>query len=159
MKAFSHITGGGLSENIPRVLPENVKVELDASQWTVPAVFGWLSQSGNIDEQEMSRTFNCGIGAVLIVKAENANEIQSLIEVNSETVWRIGSVKSCSKNGNETLLSNVKFEQRLEDLIVYLIVYCSTCVTSNTVSNCIIEMSVLSILSIQAFLVYFLFIF
>ncbi|PIK51511.1 putative trifunctional purine biosynthetic protein adenosine-3-lik e, partial [Apostichopus japonicus] len=107
VKAFSHITGGGLSENIPRVLPENVKVELDASQWTVPAVFGWLSQSGNIDEQEMSRTFNCGIGAVLIVKAENANEIQSLIEVNSETVWRIGSVKSCSKNDQQVVITGL----------------------------------------------------
>ena len=99
MKALSHITGGGLLENIPRVLPDNMKAELDANQWTIPTVFGWLLQSGNIEEHEMSRTFNCGIGAVLIVKANEADEVKLLIEANRETVWKIGSVKSRLDNG------------------------------------------------------------
>lgn len=67
VKAIAHITGGGLLENIPRVLPDNLAVQLDGVTWNIPPIFGWLAAKGNVDEQEMLRTFNCGIGMILIL--------------------------------------------------------------------------------------------
>jgi phosphoribosylformylglycinamidine cyclo-ligase len=73
VKGIAHITGGGLTENIPRVLPENVCARLDRSKWHRPAVFDWLQKKGHIEDAEMHRTFNCGVGMVLVVgKAEAA---------------------------------------------------------------------------------------
>lgn len=99
MKAFSHITGGGLLENIPRVLPNHLKVELDSSQWRVPPVFGWLARTGNVDEDEMARTFNCGIGGALIVNSKEVDEVLEMIQRNGETAWKIGFVKPCHQGG------------------------------------------------------------
>ncbi len=67
VKGMAHITGGGLLENVPRVLPENVVAQLDGKAWHTPALFDWLREMGNIAPQEMYRTFNCGIGMVVIV--------------------------------------------------------------------------------------------
>ncbi|XP_019761020.1 trifunctional purine biosynthetic protein adenosine-3 isoform X1 [Dendroctonus ponderosae] len=80
VKAFAHITGGGLQENIPRVLPDHLAVELDASTWEVPSVFSWVATAGGISETEMLRTFNCGIGGVVIVKPEHSPEILSIVK-------------------------------------------------------------------------------
>ena len=66
IKALAHITGGGLSENLPRVLPDGLAAHIDLATWTAPAVFGWLARAGNLDDAEMLRTFNCGIGLVLV---------------------------------------------------------------------------------------------
>lgn len=74
IKAVAHITGGGLLENVPRILPSSVKVQLDASRWNIPALFGWIAGSG-ISEKEMLCTFNCGVGLVLIVSAEAKDEV------------------------------------------------------------------------------------
>ncbi len=92
IKAMAHITGGGLIENIPRVLPEKLGVELDASQWEIPPVFSWIAQIGNIESEEMSRTFNLGIGMVLIVSKHEAEEICTRLEQAGEKVWVIGNV-------------------------------------------------------------------
>lgn len=91
IKALAHITGGGLLENIPRVLPHHVTVELDMQAWHVLPVFRWLQKIGNIDPQELVRTFNCGIGMVAIV---NKNDVSAILEdlKNKETVFEIGSV-------------------------------------------------------------------
>lgn len=80
VKAFAHITGGGLIENIPRVLPENLSVELDAKKWKIPEVFAWLAVVGGINESELLRTFNCGIGGVVIVAKEEEGTILRLLQ-------------------------------------------------------------------------------
>jgi phosphoribosylformylglycinamidine cyclo-ligase len=92
VKAMAHITGGGLLENIPRVLPEGLGVALDAKSWTAPPVFKWLAKAGNIDPQEMARTFNCGIGLILIVDAAHADEIKKILTSHGEKVYAIGEV-------------------------------------------------------------------
>uniref|UniRef100_A0A8D3BTA4 Trifunctional purine biosynthetic protein adenosine-3 n=1 Tax=Scophthalmus maximus TaxID=52904 RepID=A0A8D3BTA4_SCOMX len=74
VKAYAHITGGGLLENIPRVLPQELAVDLDASRWSLPPVFSWLHKEGGLSEEEMARTFNCGLGAVLVVAPPGCSE-------------------------------------------------------------------------------------
>jgi len=92
IKALAHITGGGLLENIPRVLPENCGAELVGATWTAPPVFGWLQQQGNIADEEMARTFNCGIGMTVIVDpADAADTVQAFAE-QGETAMEIGRV-------------------------------------------------------------------
>ncbi|KAG8136555.1 hypothetical protein E2320_005124 [Naja naja] len=91
VKAYAHITGGGLLENIPRVLPASVGVVLDALHWKMPSIFSWLQREGNLSEEEMARTFNCGIGAVLIVQKELAGKVLSDIRKHEEA-WLIGKV-------------------------------------------------------------------
>ncbi|KAL1138229.1 hypothetical protein AAG570_009918 [Ranatra chinensis] len=80
VKAIAHITGGGLVENIPRVLKDSLKVSLDASLWDIPLVFPWLAVAGKINESEMLRTFNCGIGLVLIVSTKHKNDVLSKLD-------------------------------------------------------------------------------
>ncbi|WP_417318317.1 phosphoribosylformylglycinamidine cyclo-ligase [Emcibacter sp.] len=92
LKGLSHITGGGFVENIPRVLPKNVAVEVDAGTWTLPPVFDWLRTQGNITAAEMAKTFNCGIGMAVVVAAENADRARNIFEDNGETVYTIGRV-------------------------------------------------------------------
>ncbi|WP_448581609.1 phosphoribosylformylglycinamidine cyclo-ligase [Thermaurantiacus sp.] len=89
---LAHITGGGLLENVPRVLPEGLRAILDASSWPWPPLFGWLAARGRIAPAELLRTFNCGIGMVAIVAAEDANALIADLAATGEEVWRIGSV-------------------------------------------------------------------
>lgn len=93
IKAMSHITGGGFSENIPRVLPEGLGAELDLSCLTPPAVFGWLASAGGIEDREMLRTFNCGTGMVLVVSAGQQDEVTACLDAAGETVTVIGHVE------------------------------------------------------------------
>lgn len=92
IKALAHITGGGFPENIPRVLPKNLAVELDLSAIEVPPVFAWLAKQGNIAEHEMLRTYNCGIGMIVIVEAKDAADITSLLQQQGEKVIALGTV-------------------------------------------------------------------
>ena len=100
VKGLAHITGGGLIENIPRVLPAGLGVALDAAAWAVPPVFGWLSRAGGVRGEEMARTFNCGIGMVVIVSSEREQEITAALKAAGETVWRIGRVVSDATHGS-----------------------------------------------------------
>lgn len=94
INALAHITGGGLTENLPRVMPENSKGVIDLSSWSKPAIFDWLQQQGNIEEQEMLRTFNCGIGMVVVVEKENAAAIQQHFAESGIENWIIGSIET-----------------------------------------------------------------
>jgi phosphoribosylformylglycinamidine cyclo-ligase len=92
VKGMAHITGGGLTENVPRVLPEGVQARLDKSRWPRPPVFSWLQAQGGVDEDEMHRVFNCGIGMVVIVAPEHADRACLLLAAAGEAVHRIGTI-------------------------------------------------------------------
>jgi phosphoribosylformylglycinamidine cyclo-ligase len=90
--ALAHITGGGLTENLPRVLPEGLGAGIDLTSWTVPPVFRWMAENGGMADGEMLKTFNCGVGMVLVVGADEADGLTSLLEEMGEAVSRIGVV-------------------------------------------------------------------
>ena len=92
VKAIAHITGGGLTENLPRVLPAGVKARIDPQSWSRPAIFQWLQQQGSVIEAEMWRTFNCGIGMVVCVAVADVEHALTLLREAGETVWRIGEI-------------------------------------------------------------------
>ncbi|MFO7603767.1 MAG: phosphoribosylformylglycinamidine cyclo-ligase [Gammaproteobacteria bacterium] len=92
--ALSHITGGGLLENLPRVMPANTRAVIDSSSWQRPAVFDWLQQQGNIAPTEMYRTFNCGVGMVLVVAQKDAQAACDLLSAQGETPSIIGHIAS-----------------------------------------------------------------
>ena len=90
--ALAHITGGGLTENLPRVLPEGLGAEIDLESWELPPVFEWMAETGGIAEAEMLKTFNCGIGMVLVAEAARAEDLAELLARAGERVYRIGTV-------------------------------------------------------------------
>ncbi|WP_426416520.1 phosphoribosylformylglycinamidine cyclo-ligase [Aestuariirhabdus sp. LZHN29] len=94
VNALSHITGGGLLENIPRVLPDNCKAVVDISSWKRPEVFQWLQEQGNVEEREMYRTLNCGVGMVIVVPSALRDSALSLLAEEGETPWVIGEITS-----------------------------------------------------------------
>jgi phosphoribosylformylglycinamidine cyclo-ligase len=90
--ALAHITGGGLTENLPRVLPEGLGAEINLSSWELPPVFRWLAETANMAEPELLKTFNCGIGMILSVSADRAEALKALLEAEGETVTVMGTV-------------------------------------------------------------------
>ena len=92
INAIAHITGGGLVENLPRVLPENLCARIDLSSWQMPPVFSWLQQAGNVEQLEMLRTFNCGVGMVLAIDASQEQQCLEQLGMLGETAWVIGDV-------------------------------------------------------------------
>ncbi|RBP84203.1 phosphoribosylformylglycinamidine cyclo-ligase [Marinomonas rhizomae] len=102
VNALAHITGGGLLENIPRVLPEDAAARIDAASWKRPAVFDWLQEQGNVEQEEMYRVLNCGVGMVLSIDAEKADEALSILKAEGENAWIIGDI--CPRNGGEEVL-------------------------------------------------------
>jgi phosphoribosylformylglycinamidine cyclo-ligase len=99
IKGMAHITGGGITENVPRVLPSNVVAAIDSANWQMPKLFDWLKEGGNVDAQEMFRTFNCGIGMVVIVAAADAAAAIAQLQASGETVNQIGVIRA--RNGDE----------------------------------------------------------
>ncbi len=93
IKALAHITGGGLTENLPRVLPAATAARIDLSRIAAPPVFGWLAQTGNVEEREMLRTFNCGIGMVIVTAAAETDAIAKLLRAEGETVIDLGVIE------------------------------------------------------------------
>ncbi len=104
VKALAHITGGGFIENIPRVLPRGVSVELDLNNVPVLPVFKWLATAGRIGEREMLRTFNCGIGMVAVVDADAAEAVSREFAANGETIARLGQVVAGAEAGDPRVL-------------------------------------------------------
>ncbi|WP_417509740.1 phosphoribosylformylglycinamidine cyclo-ligase [Methylophaga sp.] len=94
--ALSHITGGGLLENIPRVLPEGVKAVIDSSSWQRPAVFDWLQDNGNVTDKEMYRTFNNGIGMVIVVAENDVSEALAVLNSAGEQASLIGQIETAN---------------------------------------------------------------
>ncbi|CUH68753.1 Phosphoribosylformylglycinamidine cyclo-ligase [Thalassovita gelatinovora] len=90
--ALAHITGGGLTENLPRVLPDGVGAEIDLNAWDLPPVFKWLAQTGGMAEAELLKTFNCGIGMIAVVAADEAETLIALLQDAGETVARLGTI-------------------------------------------------------------------
>ncbi|MCK5696558.1 MAG: phosphoribosylformylglycinamidine cyclo-ligase [Gammaproteobacteria bacterium] len=95
--SLSHITGGGLLENLPRMMPDNTTAKIDSKSWTRPAVFNWLQEQGNIIDSEMYRTFNCGVGMVVVVAQDDQEKAIELLQQQGETVFTLGHIEHSSK--------------------------------------------------------------
>ena len=90
--ALAHITGGGLTENLPRVLPETMGAQIDLDSWDLPGVFKWMAEVGSISEAEMLKTFNCGVGMILVVAEDQAERLQNMLTEAGEVVYPMGKV-------------------------------------------------------------------
>jgi phosphoribosylformylglycinamidine cyclo-ligase len=105
IKGLAHITGGGLIENIPRVLPEGLAAHIEKGTWPMPPLFTWLKEQGNVADREMYRVFNCGIGMVIVISTAEAAAAETLLREAGEMVWRIGSVRRRRGNGPQTIIA------------------------------------------------------
>ena len=107
IEAMAHITGGGFAGNVPRVLPKGVRARIDPGAWPRPPLFDWLQRQGQIDEEEMLRVFNCGIGMVLIVPAAQANDILDRFRALGERGYRIGEIEVRAPDEEALLLGPI----------------------------------------------------
>ena len=92
IKGLTHVTGGGISENLPRALPDAVHAEIDLASWRQDPVFDWLASEGNITAEEMRRTFNCGVGMIVAVDAADVDTALAVLEEHGENAWLIGRI-------------------------------------------------------------------
>jgi phosphoribosylformylglycinamidine cyclo-ligase len=104
VKGLAHITGGGITGNVPRVLPDNVTAVIESDAWTWPAAFQWLQAQGRVALPEMHRTFNCGIGMVLVVDAGDAEAASSFLAARDETVYLLGEIRPRGAGQEQTLI-------------------------------------------------------
>jgi phosphoribosylformylglycinamidine cyclo-ligase len=105
--ALSHITGGGLLENIPRVLPDNAKAVIDLNSWELPPVFQWLQEMGNVNAVEMYRTFNCGTGMIICVDKDNTEQAINALNELGEKAWLVGHIAECGANDEQVELQGL----------------------------------------------------
>ena len=105
LKGIAHITGGGLLENIPRVLSAGLCARIDKAAWPMPPLFTWLQQQGNIADSEMHRVFNCGIGLIIVVSPKDAARAQAMLTRAGEKVWRIGEIARRPKGTPQTIVT------------------------------------------------------
>jgi phosphoribosylformylglycinamidine cyclo-ligase len=105
IKGLAHITGGGLVENVPRVLPSNTTARLRMGSWPRPAVFDWLQRQGNVEDAEMHRVFNCGIGMACVVAAADADKAEQALRRHGESVHRIGEIGARGKDEAQTTVA------------------------------------------------------
>lgn len=104
IKGLAHITGGGLLDNVPRILQPGRQARLESSAWALPALFGWLKKEGGIESQEMYRVFNCGIGMVLVVSASEAAAVTEHLTRAGETVYALGEIAACATDEVQTVV-------------------------------------------------------
>lgn len=107
VNAMAHITGGGLTENIPRVLPEGCKAVINTKSWTFPPVFQWLQKGGNVDMREMYRTFNCGVGMVIAVPASEKDNALRILQAAGENAFVIGSIAKATGDEHQVELQGL----------------------------------------------------
>ena len=106
LKAVAHITGGGLTENIPRVIPSSTCAEIDLCSWRWPDIFHWLQATGKVETAEMQRTFNCGVGMVLVVSPEEEDKTLDLLRGTGEKPWRLGAIQEYEGKGGRVRYEN-----------------------------------------------------
>ncbi|AWI78012.1 phosphoribosylformylglycinamidine cyclo-ligase [Parazoarcus communis] len=104
VKGMAHITGGGITENVPRILRDALVARIDAASWTLPPLFQWLQEAGNVDMQEMYRVFNCGIGMAVVVAADQADAVTAQLSAAGETVHRIGRIDARQDGEAQTIV-------------------------------------------------------
>jgi phosphoribosylformylglycinamidine cyclo-ligase len=104
VKGLAHITGGGLLENVPRILREDLCAVINKSAWDLPPVFQWLMEKGNVAEREMHRTFNCGIGMVLVVANADVERAAKFLAAQGETVYHLGAIVARSEDQAQTVV-------------------------------------------------------
>lgn len=103
--ALSHITGGGFWENIPRVLPENAQAVINGSSWAWPEIFNWLQENGNITTHEMYRTFNCGVGMIIVVPADSVAKSLEILSAHGENAWHIGEIADMQAGAEQVVIN------------------------------------------------------
>ncbi|NQY63732.1 MAG: phosphoribosylformylglycinamidine cyclo-ligase [Alteromonadaceae bacterium] len=103
--ALSHITGGGFWENIPRVLPESAQAIVNESSWQWPEIFNWLKDNGNISIHEMYRTFNCGVGMIIVVPADKVTQSIDILKAHGENAWHIGAIADKKENEEQVIIT------------------------------------------------------
>ena len=104
VKGLAHITGGGLTGNVPRVLPAGTTAVIDRQHWPLPPLFQWLQREGNVADAEMHRVFNCGIGMVVIVAPEHEKLAVELLGAAGETVFELGRIEACGAGDPQTVI-------------------------------------------------------
>lgn len=104
IKGMAHITGGGITENIPRILPDGLTAEIQSNSWQLPPLFEWLQAQGNIASNEMYKTFNCGIGMAVMLSADQAEQAEAILKANGETVYRIGQIRQQRAGEAQTIV-------------------------------------------------------
>ncbi len=107
IKGMIHITGGGFTENIPRIVPDNLTSIIDASSFEFLPIFKWLKEKGNLDSMDMARTFNCGIGMMIICKQEQADNIKSSLQASGEVIYEIGYIEKRQENQPKVIINNI----------------------------------------------------
>jgi phosphoribosylformylglycinamidine cyclo-ligase len=108
IKGMAHITGGGLYENIPRILPDNVAAKVDAKTWKLPSIFRWLSEVGKVEANDMARTLNCGIGMVVVCAPDQADALIATVKKEGETVYTIGTIVRRDVSNMPVILDNLE---------------------------------------------------
>jgi phosphoribosylformylglycinamidine cyclo-ligase len=104
--ALSHITGGGFWENIPRVLPDNAQAVIDGNSWQWPEIFNWLQEKGNITTHEMYRTFNCGVGMIIVVPADQVSKSLEILSAHGEKAWHIGAIAQLQDGAEQVVINS-----------------------------------------------------
>ncbi len=103
IRGMAHVTGGGFYDNIPRILPSQVEVRIPFGSWDIPPVFYWLKEAGTLDWTEMLQIFNCGIGYILVVPADSADEVVGRVRAMNMGAWTLGSIER-RKNAEEQVV-------------------------------------------------------
>jgi phosphoribosylformylglycinamidine cyclo-ligase len=103
--ALSHITGGGFWENIPRVLPESAQAIINGNSWQWPEIFNWLQEKGNITTHEMYRTFNCGVGMIIVVPADSLAKSLEILAAHGENAWHIGEIADMKADSEQVVIN------------------------------------------------------